>query len=424
MSINLQGIHRTILDHLDGEIAAREGYLQREVQLLEEIESTDGISPRSARKLRQELHEVRDRSSAHEKLLFYLAEVSPLLEEYSRLLDTPIVKRGFMSRKARKTKVSTQQNSDVLRRKNEITVEFLRIAHQYTVNGLVLPSCEIPVENSGSDDVFCEDCSSTNVVINVSDSMACCYDCGYEFSMPMDANETPVTTNTEDSSRSNSRYEAILHFKSSMAKYQGKQQTTIPIGLYRHLHTEFSRAGLLPDFAKDITFDELLQSTQRNTNRDTGVMARLHQPEDTTDQNSSIPPYNGAYSRITHDHIIMFLRKVYEKHYEDVMLIHYSLTGVSPPNIGHLEPILEQDFRELMALYHQEYVIKRNPVLEDGKSFKSNYYILYKLLQKHNVRCNRRHFSNMLKTPDREIFYDMVCKDLFGKLNWKFHSEF
>lgn len=427
MSVNLQGIHRTILEYLESEISEREGYLQREVQLLHEIENNEQLSPKSARELHSELREVRDRSTAHEKLLFYLAETSPLLEEFSRLLSTPIVKRSFMSRRSlkKRERATKSQNADLLKRKQEITTEFLRIAHQYSGTDVELPvyetnGSEFPSE---SEEVICEECGGTNVVINVSNSMACCYDCACEFTSVADVTDAVAVTTVSDDTRGNSRYEAILHFRSSMAKYQGKQQTNIPVNLYEHLHAEFARAGLLSDFARGMSFDELREISQRESRCKSGVMDRLIHPENMP-ESTKIVPYKGAYARITHDHIIMFLREGFEKHYEDVMLIHYCLTGVPPPNIGNLEPILEQDFKELMGLYHQEYVIKRNPVLEDGKSFKSNYYILYKLLQKHNVSCNRKHFSNMLKTPDREIFYDMVCSDLFSRLGWNFRSEF
>lgn len=453
---NLQRMHRNIIEYLNSEVDQQDKYLEREVEILTEIETTENMTSSKSWKLRHELRDIRDKSAAHEKLLFYLAESSPLLEEYTTLLQTPVVKRGFMSKK-RKVVSGTKhrsagsagsagsaerpagslrctpdtENDIVIQRKTEIVRDFLQIARQYCGNfmDVVCVGVGTPTPNNNSvpgtsSREICEECGSSNVTINVSDSMVCCLDCAYEFTMVTDHDTVPVTTNTDDPTRASSRYEAILHFKSSMAKYQGKQQTTIPRSVYRDLHEEFARAGLLAEFAQSMSFTELLEETNPKLTRKTGVMDRLITPE-TALPVPETAPYNGAYSRITHDHIILFLRQTnHEKHYEDIMLIHWTLTGLSPPNIGHLEAALEQDFQDLMALYHQEYVIKRNPVLEDGKSFKSNYYILYRLLQKHGFRCRRRDFSNMLKTPDREIFYDTVCKDLFGKLGWEFNSDF
>jgi len=392
---------------------------------MDQLTEGHNLSPKSARKLRLELQTVREKSLAHEKLLFYLAETSPLLEDYNRILQTPVVKRGFMSRKRpQKTLV---ENAEVIQRKREIYTDFLRIANNYRGEQLDF-TADIPEDlfrNSDENTTeICEECGSQNITLNVSDSMICCMDCAYEFTMSIDIGDClPVTTNTDDSTYTNTRYEAILHFRSSMAKYQGKQQTTIPPELYEELHGRFARAGLLPEFAASITFPELVELTRRPPPPQ-GVMDRLIHPEHK--ETVASPPFNGVYSRITRDHIITFLQQSsrHEKHYEDLMLIHYTLTGVNPPNIGHLEGVLEQDFQILMGLYHQEYVIKQNPVLEDGKSFKSNYYILYHLLKKHGYRARRQDFSNMLKTPDREIFYDTVCKNLFGKLGWSFTSEF
>jgi hypothetical protein len=417
---SIQRIHKTIIDYLNGEIDSREGYLQREVQLLDEI-SDSNLTPKSARKLRLELNEIRERSMAHEKLLFYLAETSPLLEEYQTLLSTPLVKRGFMSKKKKVCK--PEANEQLLRRKREITGEFIRIAANYCTNGLQLDLPPDPSVDCPATEEICEECGSNNVTINVTDSMVCCMECAYEFTMSVDNSDNlPVTTNTEDTTRINSRYEAILHFKNSMAKYQGKQQTTISKNVYADLHSEFARAGLLSDEIAVMSFDELVQST-REPPKKKGVMDRLIRPGEQIVIQTK--PYGGAYDRITHDHIIFFLKESgHEKHYEDVMLIHYTITGISPPNIGSLEAILEQDFQILMGLYHQEYVLQQNPVLEDGKSFKSNYYILYHLLKKHGFPARKRDFTNMLKTPDREIFYDTVCKDLFSKLGWPFSSEF
>ena len=416
---NLQRFHRTIMQYFECETNARAEYLAREAEIQEALRTPRALSPKSARAIRRELEVIRGKLASHERYLFYLAETSPIIEEYNRLLAIPIVKRGFMSKRTNRENL----NEEVLQRKQELYEQYLQIAQSYCVGIIDLP--QIPskqTEDAGNE--ICEECKSQDVILNVSDSMVCCQECAHEFTMCIDSTDVlPVTTNTDDTVRPNSRYEAILHFRSSMAKYQGKQQVTIPQNVYRDLHNEFARAGLLSGDTA-VTFDEIVESANRVPSPK-GIMERLRQPGEDTRPDPDEPPYSGIYSRITRDHIIMFLRQTrHEKHYEDVMLIHYTLTGVSPPNIGHLEAALERDFQELMNLYHREYVLTQNPALEDGKSFKSNYYILYRLLQKHGYRCNRQDFSNMLKTPDREIFYDTVCKDLFTKLGWAFNSEF
>ena len=54
---------------------------------------------------------------------------------------------------------------------------------------------------------------------------------------------------------------------------------------------------------------------------------------------------NIRFKKITRKHIFIFLKELgYSKHYEDIILIHYNITGKKPDNISYLEPKLLEDF--------------------------------------------------------------------------------
>ena len=374
--VDTNRVHAMVIEYFEGEIAKREQYLAREIDLLSVLDPSERMSTQTMCDLRGSLTEVRKRSHAHESLLFYMAEAGPVLDEYVAILNTPI-KTSFMHRRK---KVSPEQSRENAAARTDAVRRFMRIAAKYT-NG------EGPLELSAthdtaiSSDDTCEECGSVNVVFSMTDSVVTCMDCGVEVPISDTIVEIPYTTNNEDNAMSsNGRYEAIIHFRNSMLRYQGRQVVTINDDVYSDLNDKFEEHNLLG-------------------------------PE--------------RYTRITREHIIYFLREPgHTDHYEDIMLIHHTITGLTPPNIAHLEPILEQEFQQLMSLYHQEYVLNNNHIMEDGKSFKSTYYILWCLLRKHHHPCKRSDFTNMLKTPDREIFYDLVCKDLFQRLGWEFISDF
>ena len=125
------------------------------------------------------------------------------------------------------------------------------------------------------------------------------------------------------------------------------------------------------------------------------------------------------YKKITKDHVLMFLKELeFSKHYENLNLIHYNMTGKKPDDISHLEDKLLADFEILVDAYDKHF---RDKV--DRTSFISTFIVLYQLLKKHKHNCKKEDFV-ILKTMERKSFHDDVCGQLFKILGWNFSPLF
>jgi len=191
-------------------------------------------------------------------------------------------------------------------------------------------------------------------------------------------------TSYRDSDRVNSSskylYDRKTHFKDCYKCYQGKQNCTIPQVLYDDLEEQFELHYLL--FGDKST------------------------------------PKKERFKKITKEHVKMFLKELgYIKHYENVILIHYNMTGKKPDDIGHLENRLDEDFDKLLNLYDLRYAYL------DRSNFLKNQYILFQLLMRYKHPCKKEDFSNILRTIDRKVFHDEICKELFEELGWN-HTPF
>lgn len=125
-------------------------------------------------------------------------------------------------------------------------------------------------------------------------------------------------------------------------------------------------------------------------------------------------PRKERFSRITKDHILLFLRETENtKHYENVNMIYYTITGNKADDISHLEHDLLDDFDKLTSLYD---IIFKNI---DRKKFINMDMVLYELLMRHKHPCREEDFP-ILKTIDRKFFYDEVTRILFEALGWNY----
>ena len=184
-------------------------------------------------------------------------------------------------------------------------------------------------------------------------------------------------------------YNRVLHFQDCIKQYQGKQNCKIPEKLYRDLDLKFKAYRLL-----------------------------ISEP-----QNGTPLPNHIKYSKITRNHILEFLKELkYTKHYENVNLIYFILTNKRIDDIGHLEDQLVNDFKELVYLYDEIHG-KDKPDELKRKNFMNVQYLLFQLLRRHGHICKIENFT-MLKTIDRKLFHDTICKNLFDKLGWKFTPTF
>jgi hypothetical protein len=301
------------------------------------------------KKQQEELKNKINEIETNQNLQFYLIESIPIIIEYIKILETPI-KMSFIG----KTSSSNKE-------KNKLIKEYIKIAKKYTnISNNIMTNKKKNI---------CSNCMSKNLE-NIDNFTYICNDCHAEI------NITSYTYSYNDINKihmtSKFMYDRVVHFKDNINQYQGKQNCTIKKKVYTDLEKEFMKNGLLIDNDKK----EI------------------------------------RYRNITKENILFCLKDLgYTKHYENVNLIHYTITGKKPDDISHLETKLINDFIVLVELYS----IRFSHL--ERKNFINNQYVLYQLLRKYKHPCKEEDFS-ILKTIDRIVFHDNVCKQLFEELGW------
>jgi hypothetical protein len=368
MSINILSLNSTVLRKLEKEEIINEEKLQLIDTLLLETHHLDpGVY--------EELVAMRDFVS-HEKKTsraLFLARTHSLIDEYTNILRKPISH-------------IKENNLPILRRKNELIISFLDIVREVSDmkewTDLDIPDNPEKVDNINLGS-YCFSCKNTDEdKFEIDDfNRKTCLTC----STQQYAIETGITH--KDYTRVNIVgkfiYNRVLHFQDCIKQYQGKQNCKIPQKIYDDLNTKFTRYRLL-------------------------IPADVNHIK---------------YSQITRNHIMMFLKELkYTKHYENVNLIYFTLTNKRVDDISYLEDRLIDDFKELVALYDEIHG-KDKPEELDRKNFMNVQYLLFQLLRRHGHPCKIENFT-ILKTVDRKLFHDTICKKLFDKLGWKFTPTF
>jgi len=281
------------------------------------------------------------------------------------IADTAVLVEEYLAILKTPIKVSfTGKANTFSKEKAEIENRFFKVASKY-MDVDISPSTKKKKQ-------ICSFCGGKTFEIT-DDNIYVCVDCSAEQST------ITYSTSYKDASRVNLAtkftYARNIHFRDCVNQYQGKQNSTIEDDVYTKLEELFESFRLLekgPD----------------------------------------------KYKNITKEHIMLFLKDLgYTKHYENVNLIHYTITGVKLDDISHLEDQLMDDFDTLVNLYDTMYKnISR-------KNFINSQYVLYHLLMRHKHPCKKEDFT-ILKTIDRELFHDEICKTLFETLGWNFSSAF
>jgi len=287
-------------------------------------------------------------------LNFYTIESAEYIQRYKNLLKIPI-KMSFTGKKI-------IDNSE----KKILVRNYLKVAQKYY---------EIPVkiEEYTIAEKSCENCKNTKDFIYEENNIIC-PDCGSQEEI------VENTSSYKDADRVNISnkytYDRKVHFRDCINQYQGKQNCSIDQKIYNEMEDILERHGLL------------IESNNKQE----------------------------RFANITREHILMFLKELgYPKHYENVIFIHYNLTGKKPDDISHLEDVLLADFDILIETYDKHF---KNKV--DRVNFISTQYVLYQLLQRHKHVCKKEDFI-MLKTADRKSFHDDIFQELCTLLGWSFH---
>ena len=292
---------------------------------------------------------------------FYIAETVSIIEEYKKILKTPI-KLSF---------VGKQINSENSEKKADLISKYIEISNKYINNPIYI---DISIKNVN---IQCENCPNKKL-FDIIENCSICTECGTQTEI------FSHTTSYKDADRINISakytYDRKVHFRDCINQYQGKQNSTIEPKVYEDLTKEFERHHLIEN-----------------------------------------KPGYSKYTKITKDHVLMFLKELhYTKHYENVNLIHYTLTGIRPDDLSHIEDKLLDDFDVLTDLYDKRFKHEKKI---SRKNFINTQYVLYQLLNRHKHQCKKEDF-NILKTIDRKSFHDDICVGLFAELGWNFSHTF
>ncbi|MGL5962125.1 MAG: hypothetical protein ACRCZ0_09285 [Cetobacterium sp.] len=398
MSINILSINIIILQKFEQDEKENEYRLHLIEKLLNEKNMSNSVRDNLIC-IQQKI--IEEKQSIKE---LYLAKTCLLIEEYAQILKNPISHKK-------------ENNLPILRRKHEILIKYLNIVNHLVKTrkwDVSLPFKSPKLNDPISLEFYCPTCENNdNNKFEVDEfNRRTCLDCSTQQS----SIETGITH--KDYSRVNIVgkfiYNRILHFQDCIKQYQGKQNCKIPDQLYIDLDHKFQAYRLI---INTTSFQD-------------------EQKEDDDKKNDSAQSAAGTegtraivrdrlirYSKITRNHIMIFLKELkYTKHYENVNLIYFTLTNKRVDDISHLEEQLIEDFKELVSLYDELHGKDKEEEL-DRKNFMNVQYLLFQLLRRHNHPCKIEDFT-ILKTIDRKLFHDTICKNLFNKLGWKFTPTF
>ena len=240
---------------------------------------------------------------------------------------------------------------------------YLKIARKYI---------DIPLPYHKTKNITCNNCPNKLLFDIIDNSIYICLVCGSEQKIILN-----VSSSYMDNERVNIsvkyKYNRGVHFRDCINQYQGLQNSTISDKVYEDLIKEFKDHHLLEHKNKNI------------------------------------------YKNITKHHVHLFLKELgYAKHYENINLIHYKITGIEPDNISYFEDRLMDDFEKLVNVY--DMLFKNKPEYE-RKNFINTQYILYQFLLRYKHPCHKDDFT-ILKTVDRKSVHDDIAKICFESLGW------
>lgn len=293
---------------------------------------------------------------------FYITETAILIEKYREILAKP-EKVNFMGKKQKTNKEKTT-----------IIEDYIKLASKYV--NIDIEKTKEPKTNNNLP-VICNNCSNKKDFEIIDLNTYICSLCSSQQTILKNI------TSYRDSERVNITpkyiYDRRVHFRDSIAQFQGKQNSTIEPEVYTKLEKQFELHRLLVG--------------------------------------DKITPKKIRFQNITKEHINMFLKDLdFSKHYENINLIHYNMTGKKPHDIGYLEDKLLDDFDTLTETYDKlfKHITRKN--------FINTSYILHKLLIKHKYPCTEDDFTS-LKTVDRKAFHDDIFREICAHLEWSFKSS-
>lgn len=106
----------------------------------------------------------------------------------------------------------------------------------------------------------------------------------------------------------------------------------------------------------------------------------------------------------------------YPGFYEDINLFLFMHTDIRKPlpDISEHEALIDQDYEK----FYQKYIEVKG---DERDSALNAWYLLYILLRRRNIPCNKCDFK-MPETPSIRISNDNIARRVFQALNWKFED--
>ncbi len=291
-------------------------------------------------------------------LLLYNYKTKNIIEKYKELKKQ--CSNNFI--------VVKSDDCKLIRNIEDIKNTFINIAKDY---------CPLSGFIQNAKTMICEECDSTEFELKINEeSIYYCIHCGLEIEKP---NDSPTYKDTDRVNMSQRyKYSKEEHFIDAINRFQGQQN--------------FDKVKM--NKIVDILKNEM--------------------------EKHKLIPQRGNKRSITKKQLYLFLKEYtsndLQKHYADINLLFFMITGEKCPNINHLKSELIKLFREQENMYIK---MKDDGEFEDERTNSLNvYYKLYKLLQRLNYKCKREDFI-CLKTKEREDNHDIIMRKVWDRLGWK-----
>lgn len=374
--IDILSLDNKIKLHFESEVKKYKRYNER-LLCIENLLKIENLRPKIFLDLLMDKKYLEKKLINLSNLDLYSIETSDIIHRYLTIINTPLnIEVALTSQKP------TEINNLILKRR-ETVQEFIKVAKSYLTEPL-LKSLQL-IGNFGKEDLL----NSIPVVCTCGndkdfykdDDIYICQLCNAETVKLL--NSSSVNDGGRINVCNKYTYDRKVHFKDCINQYQGKQNTNINPRIYDELEEQLVNHQIIEPANKKDKYGNPISQSKR-------------------------------FKIVTRAHILFFLKELgYTKHYEDTILIHYTLTGKRPDNIEHLEEKLMADFDKLTEQYDLLFKdIER-------KNFINTQYVLFQLLRKHGYNCNKDDFA-VLKTTERKACHDDICKTLFDALGWKY----
>lgn len=339
------------------------------------LEGNFNLRTRMIYKLENEKENLTIKLKEYENLKYFNVDVAPLIETYHKLNTETMVIPFFNSNK--------KHFKDHTMKKEKLRHEFIQKLKDYPNLKnfeFMMKKCVFVPKSSPPPCV----CGNKLEFIKDEDRAVCAI-CSTE--QTLISNVSSFSDVCRVNMASKYTYNRKVHFRDCIVQYQGKQKTHIPEEIYTIIETKLIERKIVDNFILD---------------------------------------RNKRYEKVTRAMILDILKELdskdIKKFYDDIVLIHHTLTGQPCDNIEYLEDSLLEDFDRLTDAYDNLYSTNQEEgekKLSKRKNFINAQFVLYQLLRKHGHPCNEMDFLT-LKTSERKRFHHTICKELFSILGWKY----